>query len=64
MGFPGIVVDNSGNRVDGFLFHSDNLADHWNTLDEFEGEGYERVPVEVTTASGDIVDSFIYMLKK
>ncbi|CAI1733042.1 gamma-glutamylcyclotransferase [Serratia proteamaculans] len=64
MGYPGIVLDNSGNKVEGFLFHSDNLADRWSSLDEFEGEGYERVSVKVTTVSGDIVDSFIYMLKK
>ncbi|MNY60631.1 AIG2-like family protein [compost metagenome] len=64
MGYPGIVLDNSGSRVQGFLFRSDNLAAHWQTLDEFEGEGYERVAVSVTTASGDVVDSFIYMLKQ
>ncbi|AMG98868.1 gamma-glutamylcyclotransferase [Serratia liquefaciens] len=64
MGYPGIVLDNSGSRVQGFLFRSDNLAAHWQTLDEFEGEGYERVAVNVTTASGDVVDSFIYMLKQ
>ncbi|CAI1025096.1 gamma-glutamylcyclotransferase family protein [Serratia ficaria] len=64
MGYPGIVLNNSGNKVNGFLFRSENLADHWNTLDEFEGDGYERVAVKVSTASGGVVDAFIYMLKK
>ena len=64
MGYPGIVLDNSGNRVNGFLFRSANLVNHWPTLDAFEGEGYERVAVSVSTAGGETVDSFIYMLKK
>lgn len=64
MDYPGIVLDNSGNRVNGFLFRSANLVNHWPTLDAFEGEGYERVAVSVSTAGGETVDSFIYMLKK
>lgn len=63
MGYPGILLDNSGNRVQGFLFTSENLHNHWHTLDEFEGSEYERVPVEVITSTGQAVQSFIYMLK-
>ena len=63
MGYPGIVLDKSGDRVDGFLFTSENLAANWKVLDDFEGEQYERVPVEVTTEQGDKVQSLIYMLK-
>lgn len=63
MGFPGIVLDNSGNRVAGFLFSSENLTDNWYRLDEFEGEEYRRVAVEVTTEAGEIITSSIYMLK-
>ena len=63
MGYPGIVLDKSGNRVNGFLFSSENLATNWKILDDFEGEEYERVPVEVTTERGDKVQSSIYMLK-
>lgn len=63
MGYPGIVLDDSGNRVQGFLFTSANLHKHWHILDEFEGSEYERVPVEVTTPSGQTVKSHIYMLK-
>ena len=39
MGYPGIVLDNSGNRVNGFLFRSANLVNHWPTLDAFAGGG-------------------------
>lgn len=63
MGYPGIVLDDSGNRVQGFLFTSENLQNHWHMLDEFEGSEYERVPVEVTTLTDQTVQSCIYMLK-
>ena len=42
MGYPGIVLDDSGNRVQGFIFTSVNLPNHWDVLDEFEGAEYER----------------------
>lgn len=64
MGYPGIILDNSGNRVQGFLFISENLQRHWQVLDEFEGTQYERVPVKVTKDNGETVSSCIYMLKK
>ncbi|MBS0970711.1 gamma-glutamylcyclotransferase [Chimaeribacter arupi] len=63
MGYPGIVLDDSGNRVNGFLFSSENLSHHWQTLDEFEGHEYERVPVDVVTENGLTVKSWLYMLK-
>lgn len=64
MGYPGIILDNSGNRVQGFLFTSENLQCHWDVLDEFEGSQYERVPVKVTTDDGETVISCIYMLRQ
>lgn len=63
LGFPGIVLDDNGNRVDGFIFFSEHLVDYWDALDEFEGEEYARVPVDVTTRDGRIVSSYIYMVK-
>jgi gamma-glutamylcyclotransferase (GGCT)/AIG2-like uncharacterized protein YtfP len=63
MGYPGIVLDDSGNRVQGFIFTSVNLPNHWDVLDEFEGAEYERVPVDVTTSSGRTIKSCVYMLK-
>ncbi|PIF14893.1 MULTISPECIES: gamma-glutamylcyclotransferase family protein [Pantoea] len=63
MGYPGIILDNSGNRVDGFLFTSENLANHWQILDEFEGHEYARVKVDVVTNDGLTVKSYIYMIK-
>ncbi|MDR7941061.1 gamma-glutamylcyclotransferase family protein [Enterobacter soli] len=60
--FPGIVLDEHGARVDGYLFVSNNLETHWAMLDEFE-EGYDRVEVSVTTVEGQQVTSWIYQLQ-
>lgn len=62
MGYPGIILNDSGNQVHGFLFISEHLARNWSVLDDFEGEEYARVPVDVVTESGQTVRSCIYML--
>ena len=64
MGYPGIVLDDQGGDVDGFLFISCNLEDHWELLDEFEGEGYERVPTKARLRNGSSVDTYVYALKQ
>ena len=63
MGFPGIELTAEGTQVNGFVFSSDNLSAHWSMLDEFEGEGYQRVPVEVVLQDGSTLISEIYALK-
>ncbi|ATF92041.1 AIG2-like family [Cedecea neteri] len=60
--FPGIVLDKSGPEVNGYLFFSQNLKEHWPMLDEFE-DGYDRVEVEVTTRDGRTVTAWIYELQ-
>lgn len=62
IGFPGIVLDDNGDKISGFIFYSDNLPNYWVQLDEFEGADYIRQPVKVITKSGNIVNSFIYAL--
>ncbi|MFI8033983.1 gamma-glutamylcyclotransferase family protein [Acinetobacter sp. ABJ_C3_5] len=62
LGFPGIMLDQTDNKVSGFVFFSDNLEQHWQQLDEFEGAGYQRVPVEAHLNTGEIIDSFVYAL--
>lgn len=61
-GFPGIVIDPSGDEVQGFVFTSEHLAENWSTLDEFEGEGYERRLTTANLKDGSTVDVFIYQL--
>jgi gamma-glutamylcyclotransferase (GGCT)/AIG2-like uncharacterized protein YtfP len=63
LGYPAIVLDAHGAEVHGFLFSSENLPDHWAELDEFEGEGYQRVLTKVTLSDNKIVDAYIYALK-
>ncbi len=63
MGYPAIVLDKNGDKVEGFLFSSDNFAAHWHELDEFEGEAYERVISKVKLKDKTIVDAYIYALK-
>lgn len=62
-GFPGIVLDETGDEVQGFLFSSDALAAHLPRLDAFEGSGYERVETSVKLDER-LVDAFIYVLSR
>ena len=63
MGFPGINLNDQGEEGEGFLFISENLTGHWASLDEFEGEEYERAPVKVKCKDTGTVDAFIYVLR-
>ena len=61
LGCPGIVLDPQGEAVDVHIFESPELPGFWPYLDEFEGEGYQRVIVQVETENG-FVDGQIYEL--
>jgi gamma-glutamylcyclotransferase (GGCT)/AIG2-like uncharacterized protein YtfP len=63
MGYPGIDLDEQGCEIEGFLFSSENLSGHWEALDEFEGEAYERVSTKVKLKDGSAVDAYIYTLR-
>lgn len=63
LGYPALVLDPSGARVDGFVFSSDRLAAHWPALDDFEGDAYRRVRTTVTRANGSTVEAFVYVLR-
>ena len=62
MGYPAIVLDDNAGEVEGFLFSSESLPEHWARLDEFEGEGYERVLTAAKLKDGKTVDAYIYRL--
>ena len=62
-GYPAIVLDENASEVEGFLFTSEALPEHWARLDEFEGEGYERVLTSVTRRDCTKVNAFIYRLR-
>jgi len=63
MGYPGIKLDEDGDTVHGYLFYSNNLINHWENLDEFEGDEFERHEVTVERYDELDVDTFIYVLK-
>lgn len=63
IGYPGIVPDEQGDEVQGFIFESEELSGHWARLDDFEGEGYERVEVPATVPKGTRVNAYIYAIK-
>jgi gamma-glutamylcyclotransferase (GGCT)/AIG2-like uncharacterized protein YtfP len=61
LGYPAIRLDGSAAAVEGFLFTSDALVEHWGRLDDFEGDGYERVLTNVHLACGERAEAFIYV---
>ncbi|WP_164157297.1 gamma-glutamylcyclotransferase family protein [Sandarakinorhabdus rubra] len=61
LGSPGLLLDDDGANVPVHLFHSGDLPAHWARLDEFEGPGYCRTLVMVSTPAGN-VPAFIYAL--
>ena len=63
MGYPGIRLEMGDDTIHGFLFYSDNLINHWDFLDEFEGAEFQRVPVTVERFDEFEVETFIYVLK-
>jgi gamma-glutamylcyclotransferase (GGCT)/AIG2-like uncharacterized protein YtfP len=62
LGFPGIILDPESEEVEGLLFCSTELDKHWETLDNFEGDGYQRVLTSVLLENNEIVDAYIYEL--
>jgi gamma-glutamylcyclotransferase (GGCT)/AIG2-like uncharacterized protein YtfP len=61
-GYPGLILDERGGAVAGFLFSSETLAEHWPRLDAFEGDGYVRVLTGVTRQDGTAVEAYVYAL--
>ncbi len=55
-GYPGVVLDPDGQVCEVSLLVSEKLDKHWYEIDQFEGEGYRRVPVEVTV-TGELSES-------
>ena len=63
MGFPGLVLDEAGSVIQGFLFTSENLDQHWASLDDFEGEHYQRILTKVHLEDGSSTEAYLYALK-
>ena len=63
LGYPGIILDETGPDVRGFVFSAETLGEHWERLDEFEGDGYDRVVVLASLESGGSVEAYVYALR-
>lgn len=60
-GYPGFVLDRTGNEVEVQIFESEELRAHWDRLDTFEGDAYRRVITTAHTERGSL-DVSIYTL--
>ncbi|MCG8434801.1 MAG: gamma-glutamylcyclotransferase [Gammaproteobacteria bacterium] len=63
LGYPAVVLDDAGEEIPGLLFSSAELEKHWDRLDEFEGEAYERVLARVVLEDGGTIDAYVYALR-
>ena len=64
MGYPGLVLDPNGDKIEGFLFSSNKLSAHWKALDKFEGVAYQRVLAEVELADKSSIQAYVYTLRQ
>lgn len=60
-GYPGFIADPDGNAVTVQVLESEELDKHWHTIDDFEGDGYERRVLPVAMADGRTIDAWIYI---
>ncbi len=63
-GYPAIELNPNAPPVNGYVFVSGNLKDHWDELDTFEGPEYERVVACVHLTDGTSIDAFAYTMRR
>jgi gamma-glutamylcyclotransferase (GGCT)/AIG2-like uncharacterized protein YtfP len=62
LGYPGLMLDpDEQQEIEVHVFESRALPDNWDRLDAFEGSGYRRVAVDVSTSEG-VLPASIYVL--
>jgi len=62
-GYDGFILDPDGSEVPVWVLRSTQLAEKWREIDEFEGEGYERLPVQITLAGGMAAIAQMYLAR-
>jgi gamma-glutamylcyclotransferase (GGCT)/AIG2-like uncharacterized protein YtfP len=62
-GYPALMLDEKGAEVHGLVFSSERLAQHWQALDEFEGDDYERVLTAARVDAGGTVEAYVYVAR-
>lgn len=63
LGYPGLVLEETGDSINGHVLSSPRLSEIWDKLDQFEGGEYERVKTTVTLECGESIDAYIYVLR-
>lgn len=64
MGYPAIRLDDRGGEVQGLVFTSASLQEHWQTLDAFEGSEYRRRETQANLPDGQSLPVYIYTLNE
>ena len=64
MGYPGLILDAAGVQVPGYIYLSDEMAENWAILDEFEGDCYRRVKTFAMLESDETVEVYVYVLNR
>ncbi|CAM1359866.1 gamma-glutamylcyclotransferase family protein [Tenacibaculum xiamenense] len=65
VGYPGIRLDDKEGKVYGNVFYSEKLKDNWASLDEFEGEEYQRVKVTVILEeNNETIEAYVYAIRQ
>ncbi|CAC9592828.1 hypothetical protein [uncultured Gammaproteobacteria bacterium] len=59
MGYPGLRLDTNGEKINRYVFSSNNLSNHW---DKFEGDEYHRTMIKVNSKSEGLINTYIYVL--
>lgn len=62
--YPGVVLDNEGEKIEGYLFRSPDLYTYWGRLDAFEGPNYNRVITDVTDNDQRLVQAYVYVINR
>ena len=62
-GYDGFVPDADGAEVAVDVLVGPALEKRWREIDDFEGPGYERRPIEVTLESGEVIEASIYVAR-
>jgi len=63
-GYPRLTPDPNGPAVEVLMFESQDLPDHWDRLDTFEGSDYSRVEIEMRLESGELQRAKIYAVPR
>lgn len=66
LGFNGFVLAEEKEQIDipCYVLFSDNLSEHWKSLDTFEGEGYRRILANYELEDGHKGVAYLYAINK